>query len=152
MTRNGHLVILNLLLIALIVKIVFYLVKISRSIYTQYGRPYLVSAGIENSITYIFTMSPIMTRIATSADFIQCDVTYDESREYPYLFNAVAFNHTIMQWMVIARVQMDKLNSAAYCLVFKKIFEKCVACNSQFLDGESLRGRVVDWSDAPCDW
>jgi len=65
--------------------------------YTQYGRPYLVSAGIENSIKYIFTMSPIMTRVATSADFIQCDVTYYESREYPYLFNAVAINHTIMQ-------------------------------------------------------
>ena len=70
---------------------------------TQCGRPYLVSAGIESSINYIFTMSPIMTRI----------VTYDESREY---LNTVAFNHTIMQWMVIARVQMDKLNLAAYCL------------------------------------
>ena len=70
---------------------------------TQCGRPYRVSAGIESSINYIFTISPIMTRI----------VTYDESREY---LNTVAFNHTIMQWMVIARVQMDKLNLAAYCL------------------------------------
>ena len=43
---------------------------------------------------------------------------------------------------------MDKLNSAAYCLAFKKIFEKCEACNSQFLDGDSLTGIVVDWSDA----
>ena len=43
--------------------------------YTQYGRPYLVSAGIENSFKYIFAVSPIMTRIATSADFLQCDVT-----------------------------------------------------------------------------
>ena len=159
MTRNGLLVILNLLLIACIDGEDSLLSGENRHKYTQYCHPYLVSAGIENSIKYIFTMSPIMTRIATSADFIQCDVTYDESREYPYLFNAVTVNHTIMQWMVIVKVRMDKLNSAAYCLAFKKIFEKCEACNSQFLDGESLAGIVVDWSDAQisawtpsCDW
>lgn len=47
--------------------------------YCHHGRPYLVYAGIEDSI---FTMSPLMTKVATSAKFIQCDVTY-ESKEYP---------------------------------------------------------------------
>ena len=37
----------------------------------------------------IFTMSPYMSRIATEADFLQCDITYDDCRDFPYLFNAV---------------------------------------------------------------
>ena len=45
---------------------------------------------------------------------MQCDITYDETREYPCLFNAVVFNDTLMEWMIIARVRLDKQNSNAY--------------------------------------
>ena len=61
---------------------------------------------MEEGIRYIFTMSPLM---ASEAEFIQCDITYDDLQEYPYTFNAVAFNSTSMEWMVIARVRLNKL-------------------------------------------
>ena len=38
-----------------------------------------------------------MTKVATESDFIQCDITYDECKQYPYIFNAVAFNSTVME-------------------------------------------------------
>ena len=37
--------------------------------YRHYGRPYLVSSGIEDGIKFIFTMSPFMSKIASEADF-----------------------------------------------------------------------------------
>ena len=43
--------------------------------YKQYGRPYLVASGFEEGIKYIFTMSPTMAKVASEADFIQCDIT-----------------------------------------------------------------------------
>ena len=49
--------------------------------YEKYGRPYLVSADIEEGIKYIFTMTPLMMKVANSAEFMQCDITYDETRE-----------------------------------------------------------------------
>ena len=111
-----------------------------QKMYKTYGRPYLVSAGFEDGINYLFTMSPLMNRIADNADFMQCDVTYDETREYPYLFNAVVFNDTLMEWMIIGRIRLNKQNSNAYRLAFKKLLEKCPSGN--------LLGLVVDWSDA----
>ena len=36
--------------------------------YKQYGRPYLVASGFEEGIKYVFTMSPIMAKVASEAD------------------------------------------------------------------------------------
>ena len=116
--------------------------------YQKQGRPYLVSAGIEEGIRYIFTMSPLMAKIASEAEFIQCDITYDELSDYPYLFNAVAFNSVSMEWMVIARVRLNRQTSEAYALAFKKIFAKCSSINENFLPGSTLLGVLTDWSDA----
>ena len=58
--------------------------------YKRHGRPYLVAFGLEDGIKFIFTMSPIMTKVASEADFIQCDITYDSCKDYPYIFNVVA--------------------------------------------------------------
>ena len=92
----------------------------SRKCYKTYGRPYLVSAGTEHGINYIFTLTPLMIKVANSAEFMQCDITYDKTREYPYLLNAGIFNDTLMEWMVIGRLRIDKQNSNAYCLAFKR--------------------------------
>ena len=97
--------------------------------YEKYGQPYLVSAGIEEGIKYIFTMTPLMMKVANSAEFMQCDITYDETREYPYLFNAVVFNYTLIKWMIIARIRLDKQCSTAYFLAFKKLLEKVSSNN-----------------------
>ena len=37
------------------------------------SRSYLVSAGIENGIQYIFTMNPLMLEILSKAEFIEAD-------------------------------------------------------------------------------
>ena len=34
----------------------------------------------------VFVHAPYM---ASKADFLQCDITYDDCKEYPFLFNAV---------------------------------------------------------------
>jgi len=72
--------------------------------------PYLVSAGIEHGIQYIFTMNPLMSKILCKAEFIEAD----ETKEYPYLFNAAAFNETTMDWVVVSRVRLTKQDHQAY--------------------------------------
>ena len=66
-------------------------------IYRRIGRPYLVSAGLEAGIKFIFTMSPHMATIAANSEFIQTDITYDNCKEYTYIINAVSFN-CILPW------------------------------------------------------
>lgn len=92
-------------------------------------------------------MSPLMATVASEAEFIQCGITYDDLSDYPYLFNAVAFNSVSMEWMVIARVRLNRQTSKAYALAFKKIFAKCSSVN-QNVPGSTLLGILTDWSDA----
>ena len=44
-------------------------------------------------------MNPLMSEILSKAESIEADTTYNETKEYPYLFNAVAFNETTMDWV-----------------------------------------------------
>ena len=67
-------------------------------------RPYMVSTGIEDGIKFILCMR------------------FNESREFRNLFNAVAFNYTTMDWVVI---RMDKQMATAYSLAYSKMFAKC---------------------------
>jgi hypothetical protein len=78
-----------------------------------------------------------------------CDLTYNESIEYPYLFNAVAFNDDTMKWVVVARVRLDKEGAKEYGLAYKKMFNKCCTdhFNFEVAIGKSLKGVVTDWSD-----
>ena len=54
--------------------------------YRKLGRPYLISAGLEGGVKFIFTMSPLMATVAANSEFIQTDITYDNSEDYPYIF------------------------------------------------------------------
>lgn len=116
--------------------------------YKRHGRPYLVSAGIENGIKFVFTMSPLMADVASRADFIQCDITYDNCKDYPYIFNAVAFDTVSMEWIVVARLRLSTQGSTGYALSFKKIFDECKNKNHDFGLLHTLQGIVTDWSDA----
>ena len=49
------------------------------------SRSYLVSGGIENGIQYIFTMNPLMSEILSKAEFIEADITYNETKRIPLL-------------------------------------------------------------------
>ena len=40
------------------------------------SRPYLISAGIENGIRYVFTMNPLMSKVLSKAEFIEADITF----------------------------------------------------------------------------
>ena len=66
------------------------------------SRPYLISAGIDSGIRYVFTMNPLMSKVLSKAEFIEADITFNETKEYPYLFNVVAFNDTTMEWIVVS--------------------------------------------------
>ena len=61
-----------------------------------------------------------MAKVASEADFVQCDITYDDCRDYPYIFNTVAFNKVSMEWMVVARLRLDAQSASTYALAFKR--------------------------------
>ena len=108
------------------------------------SRPY---PGYEQGINYIFTMNPMMSEILAKSEFIEADITYNETKEYPYLFNIAAFDDVTMQWTVVSRVRMDRQGKSAYQLAFKKTFQKCKTDYPSFEPGTSLLGVIVDWSD-----
>ena len=72
-------------------------------------------------------MNPLMSEVPSKAEFIEADITFNETKEYPYLFNVVAFNDTIMEWIVVSRVRMNKQDHRAHCLGFKKTFQQCAS-------------------------
>ena len=50
---------------------------------------------------------------------MQCDITYNETREYPYIFNAVVFNYTVR--IIIGCFRINNQDSNAYvCLGFQE--------------------------------
>ena len=63
-----------------------------------------------------------MTDLLSKSEFVEADITYNETREYPYLFNMVAFNYTTMSWMVVSRVRLTRQTADAYALAFTKTF------------------------------
>ena len=79
---------------------------------------------------------------------MQADITYNETKEHPYLFNMAAFNNVTMEWMVVGHVRMDKQGADGYALAFRKIFGKCQSLHIDFKLGTSLLDIVMDWSDA----
>ena len=42
-----------------------------------------------------------------------------------FLMPLPAFNSTVMEWMVVARIRLDKQIAEAYALAFRKIFDHC---------------------------
>ena len=111
-------------------------------------RPYMVAAGFEDNINFIMCMSPLMASVLSQAEFVEADITYNETKEYKYLFNLVAFNDVTMEWIVVSRVRMDCQGADAYALAFRKTFEKCKLLHPDFEPGRTLKGIVLDWSDA----
>ena len=44
----------------------------------------------------MLVMSPVMPKILVSSPFIESDITYNDTKEYPYLFSATAFDPVTM--------------------------------------------------------
>ena len=85
-----------------------------------------------------------MSSLLAESKFVEADVTYNETREYPYLFNMVAFNYVTMDWLVVSRVRMNKQDASAYGLAYSKTFSKCKSAHYSFQLGKTLLGIVVD--------
>ena len=83
--------------------------------FRSFGRPYLMS----RYRGWSFTETPYYSKIASEADFLQCDISYDNCKEYPY-FNVVAFDHTTIEWVVVARIRSDCQGFSGYALCYKK--------------------------------
>ena len=98
--------------------------------------------GIEEGMKYLLVMSSLMSTTLASSPLIETDTTYNEAKEYHYLFNAT------MHWMVVCRVQITK---EAYVFCFKLIFDRCKKDNPEFDIGKTLVGVLIDWSDAEAD-
>lgn len=61
-----------------------------------------------------------MTQVLANTDFVEADVTLNETKEYTYLFNMTGFDEVSMEWVVVSRVRMDKQTWEAFALAFKK--------------------------------
>ena len=83
-----------------------------------------------------------MSTTLASSPFIEADVTYNKTKEYPYL--ATAFD---LHWMVVCHIRIT--NKLAFC--FQQMLDKCIKDKSEFGVGKTLLGVVIDWSDAEAD-
>ena len=110
-------------------------------------RPYLVSAGLENGIRYVFCANPLMNEMLAQSEFVEADITYTETRKYPYPFNMVSFNYNTMDWMVVSHIRLSQQNADAYALAFGKCFANCKD-KHDLEPGKTRLGIVIDWSDA----
>ena len=92
-------------------------------------------------------MNPLMSSILAESELLR-QTSRTMKQEYPYLFNVVAFNDVTLDWVVVSHVRMDKQDGNAYALAFSKTFQKCKVDHPDFEPGKTLKGVVVDWSDA----
>ena len=65
--------------------------------YASIGHPYVLDYMLTYNLSWVLTMSPLMTKLLSEADFAEADVTYKASVEFEYLFNMVVFNYTTLR-------------------------------------------------------
>ena len=67
-------------------------------------------------------MTPLMSSVLASADYIEVDTTYNENTDLPYLFNVTTFDYRVMRWVAVARVRANKENSDMFATAFREIY------------------------------
>lgn len=118
------------------------------NVYSERGHSYIRDYSLNPSFTWVLSMSPMMASILSKAEFVEVDATFKASLELEYLFNTVCFDYELLQWAVVARVRMNKLDSAAYTFAFRALFDCAKKSCPNFGIGKTLKGIVADWSDA----
>ena len=108
------------------------------------SRPYLVATGFEDGVNYVFTMNPLMSQVLVEAEFVEADITFNETNEYPRLLNMVAFSYTMMEWVVVSRVRIHQDGAKAHEIAFSKTFQRCKADHPKFDLDTTLLGIVTD--------
>ena len=61
--------------------------------YAEIGHHYISDYSLNPSLTWVLTMSPIMTEILGDAEFAEVDATFKFSTELEYLLNVVCFDY-----------------------------------------------------------
>lgn len=65
--------------------------------YMELGHPYIRDYMISSNLSWVLSMSPLMSTLLSEAEFAEADVTYKASVEFEYLFNMVVFNYTTLR-------------------------------------------------------
>ena len=76
-------------------------------------------------------MNPLMSSILAESEFIEADITYNETKY---------FNNVILDWVVVSHIRIDKQDGNAYALAFSKTFQKCKSEHPSFEPGKTLKG------------
>lgn len=85
-------------------------------------------------------LNPLMSRVLEKSEFVEADLTFSESREYPYLFNIAAFDETTPVWAVVSRVRLNEQGAKTHALALT--FQEAHPTLEP-------AGVVTDWSDTP---
>lgn len=118
--------------------------------YAALGHPYVVDYEFSPTFRFFLGMSPFMASVVAQAEFIECDITFNESVEYPYLLNVVAYDSIASQWMVSARARLTKQDAESHRLAFSSIISWVRHYHPTFAIGPdaTCKGVVMDYSDA----
>jgi len=65
--------------------------------YATLGHKYVCDYSLKPSFTWVLTMSPIMAKLISKAEFIEVDATFAASIELEYLLSVVCFDYETLQ-------------------------------------------------------
>ena len=65
--------------------------------YAEIGHQYVCDYSLNPTLTWVLTMSPLMTEILGNAEFAEVDATFKGSIELEYLLNMVCFDYSSLQ-------------------------------------------------------
>ena len=65
--------------------------------YAELGHKYVCDYSLNPSLTWVLSMSPVMKKLLSEAEFIEIDATFRASIELEYLFNVVCFDYNSLQ-------------------------------------------------------
>eukprot|EP00112_Aurelia_sp_Birch-Aquarium-sp1_P014358 Seg3094.1 transcript_id=Seg3094.1/GoldUCD/mRNA.D3Y31 product="ATP-dependent DNA helicase RecQ" protein_id=Seg3094.1/GoldUCD/D3Y31 len=113
-----------------------------------YLTPYKIGHQLTDTFNLVYFVSRLMAKVITSADFIVANVTFPNVKEFPYLLNVVAFNYLTMEYMVCARVNMDRVSAKVYQMAFMEIFSCLNRYYPEFEEKSWAPAIAVDYSEA----
>ena len=64
---------------------------------TGVGRPYRRDIGVQDECRWFLCMNPLQSSLLSTAEFLEMDVMFENSHEYPYLLNLTAFSYSTMK-------------------------------------------------------
>ena len=66
-----------------------------------FGRPYRRRIGIQDLCRWFLCMNSLQSSLLSETEFLEMDVTFENSNEFPYLLNLTCFSYITMRCMCI---------------------------------------------------